>query len=754
MVSNQPDISRLSLSHHVCRWLDWRTSDGRLQEGGCRKALVKLNRQGLLKLPPSAEIGTYNFQRPRQASDYDKIKLDIPQLCCSLADLGEIDIVPVLSRFSKDSLDWRILLDRYHYLGSASLCGAQIRYVIKSSKYGYLGALAFNSASWALKARDEYIKWSEAARIANLRYVVCNSRFLILPMVKVKNLASHVLALALQRLPEDWQSRYRIRPVLVETFVDPTRFNGSCYKASNWIAQGTTAGRRDGVKKNIFLYPLCQAWCDILCAEPEMRLSQAVAPSSATNWAEEEFGRIRLYDNRLKERLITLAQDFFYRPQASIAEACGSRARTAGAYRFFANEKTTMDVVLTPHTESTIERIKEHKVVLAPQDTTTLNYCAHPATTGLGPINNIDNKSMGLLLHDTLAFSEDGTPLGVLQAQCWARDPVDKGKSRRLNKLPIEEKESIKWLSSFRRVAEIQKLCPDTKLISIGDREADIYELFLEATKDPLGPKLLVRAEKSRNRQVDQEHLWQFMADKKIAGTLKIRIPRREKQKARDAVVEIRFAEVELKPPKRKGYSPIKIWVVYLLEKEVDEGISPVEWMLLTTNNVSNFEDAKKQVEYYSGRWGIEVYHRTLKSGCRIKDRQLGAADRLQTCLGVDMVVAWRIYHLTMLGREVPDHPCTVFFEEIEWKALCCYFNKTSQPPEEPPTMKQAIRMVGSIGGHLGRKSDGMPGTQCIWRGLQRLDVAVDMYAILKYESLPQVRKFYPRALLPPKLGP
>ena len=122
--------------------------------------------------------------------------------------------------------------------------------------------------------------------------------------------------------------------------------------------------------------------------------------------------------------------------------------------------------------------------------------------------------------------------------------------------------------------------------------------------------------------------------------------------------------------------------------------------MLLTTAEVKDFEDAKQRVEWYSGRWGIEVYHRTLNTGCRIKDRQLGTADRLETCLGIDMVVAWRIYHLTMLGREIPDHPCTVFFEEVEWKALCCYYFQT---PEEAPTMKQAVCMVGSIGGHLER---------------------------------------------------
>jgi hypothetical protein len=417
-----------------------------------------------------------------------------------------------------------------------------------------------------------------------------------------------------------------------------------------------------------------------------------------------------------------------------------------GAYRFFQNPKVTMDVVLTSHTEASIERIKEHRVVLAPQDTTTLNYSTHPMTEGLGPVNHKDDTLLGLILHDTLAFTQEGTPLGILDAQCWARDPQEKGKKYRRHQLPIEQKESMKWLRSFRRVAEVQKLCPDTMLVSIGDRESDIYELFLEANKDPEGPKLLVRAEKTRKRKVDQEFLWDFMSREDVAGSLKIHVPRRGSRKARDTWVDIRFAEVQLNAPSRCASDPAaRVWAVYVLEKDCEEKVSsPIEWMLLSTVEVKSFEDAQKLVEWYTARWGIEVYHRTLKSGCRIKDRQLGTADRIETCLGVDMVVAWRIYHLTMLGREVPDVLCTVFFKDIEWKALCCYVNKTPVPPEKPPSLSEAIYMVGGIGGHLGRKSDGFPGTQTLWRGLQRLDTATEMYAIFTQQQYPNPMEFFP----------
>jgi hypothetical protein len=576
--------------------------------------------------------------------------------------------------------------------------------------------------------------------------VVGNDRFLILPTVKVPNLASHVLSLALSRLVEDWDQRYHVRPVVVETFVDPHRFEGTCYTAANWTYIGDTAGRRDGIAKKVFLYPLCPNWRETLCSEPPVQLGDMPAPESPAHWAEEEFGTVRFYDNRLKERLYTIAQDFYARPQGNIAEACGSKARTMGAYRFFQNPKVTMDVVLTAHTEASIERIKEHRVVLAPQDTTTLNYSTHPMTEGLGPVNHKNDTLIGLLLHDTLAFTEEGTPLGVLDAQCWARDPEDKGKKYRRKQLPIEQKESVKWLRSFQRVAEVHKLCPDTMMVSIGDRESDIYELFMEAHKDPDGPKLLVRAEKTRNRKIGRQFLWDFMAREDVAGSLKIHVPRSGSRKARDTWVDIRFSQVQLNPPTRlKSQPAVRVWAVYVLEKDSEQTVpSPIEWMLLSTVEVENFEDAQKLVQWYKGRWGIEVYHRTLKSGCRIKDRQLGTGDRIETCLGVDMVVAWRIYHLTMLGREVPDVPCTVFFKDIEWKALCCYVNKTPLPPQNPPSLSEAIYMVAGLGGHLGRKSDGFPGTQTLWRGLQRLDTATEMYAICMQLLHPHLMESFP----------
>lgn len=726
-VEAAPGLSRGELSRQVCEWMGWRTQRGAWQEGSCRKALAILQRRKVLQLPERERICEGRAQR-------NGAEVKLTNVNGGVKGLGEVTVVPILSRHSREGKIARALLEQYHPLGAGTLRGAQMRYLISSSRFGYLGVLTFSAGTWALQERDQAIGWSEEARRAHLGLLVRNDRFLILPTVEVRNLASHVLAMSLKRLAQDWEQRYAVRPVLVETFVDSKQYKGTCYRAANWREAGKTSGRRDGIAKTIFIYPLARQWRKQLCAEPAPpRLGEAIRAESPQSWAEEEFGRVRFYDPRLKQRLYQIAQDFAGCSQGPIPERCQTKARTMGAYRFFQNPRVSMDVLLTAHTEATIDRIRQRRIVLVPQDTTSLNYSTHPMKEGLGPIGTQRMDAVGLLLHDTMAFSEQGTPLGIVDAQAWARDPKDRGKRQRRKSLPIEQKESRKWLRSFRKVAEIQKVCPNTQLISIGDRESDVYELFLEATQDADGPGLLVRMNRSAARKVGHVPLWEYMAKRRVDGTLPLHIPHSGSRQARDTVLDVRFAEVELMPPKRlKRHGAIRAWAVFVREQRqyVVEG-SPIEWMLLTTVAVHTFEDAQQRVQWYGRRWGIEVYHRTLKSGCRIEDRYLDPASGLKACIGIDMVVAWRVFHLTMLSRETPHAPCTVFFTDEEWQALCIYTSKNPVPPKQPPTIVQATRLVGTMGGHLGRNGDGPPGTKSLWRGLQRLEPATEMYIVL-----------------------
>jgi hypothetical protein len=430
--------------------------------------------------------------------------------------------------------------------------------------------------------------------------------------------------------------------------------------------------------------------------------------------------------------LVSLAQSFYARPQANIPQACQSRAETKAAYRFLDHRETSLEVILEPHYQATVERMRREPVILAVQDTTSLNYTGHPATEKLGPIGYRKDRGRGLILHDTMAFNREGTPLGLLEVQCWARDGADFGKKKRRHSLPIEKKESSKWLVSFRKVAEVQKQCSQSMVVSVGDREADIYELFALAWRDPGGPKLLVRAEQDRLLAEGQGHLWEKIGQQKVAGVQEIHVPRQKNRAARVARLEVRFAKVSLKPPAgKRRLGELTLWAVWAREAQAPAQGERIEWMLLTTVPVTTFEEAIEKLAWYTIRWGIEVYHRTLKSGCQVEERQLGHADRIETCLAIDMVVAWRIFHLAKLGRETPDVPCTVFFEEAEWKALVAYVTQNPNPPDTPPTLRESMRMVATLGGFLGRKGDGEPGTKSLWLGLQRLDDLSSMWKLL-----------------------
>ena len=736
-VSEVSKLTRTALSRDVCEWMGWRDTAGRLKEMSCRVALLKLSREGVIELPDPIAV---SFARPIGAP---AIATDGLNIEATLAELGHVWLEPVDSSKAEASKQWWEMMRAHHPQGAAPLCGAQLRYFVRCEA-GVLGGLSFSAAAWRLKPRDNWIGWDDTARQEMLPRVVNNSRFLILPGVRVGNLASHVLSLALSRLAADWQARYNITPLLVETFVDCSSYRGTCYKAANWELLGQTQGRgrqdsgylRSKTIKDIWVYPL-----HVQC-QPLLRMNNNPARLSATmelaqrltpqDWAEEEFGGCDLPDARLQGRLYSMARDFYARPTANITQACASRAKVKAAYRFLDHEKITMDTLLQPHYRATEARVKQEKIVLAVQDTTSLNYTAHAATEGMGPIGSTAEGPQGLHLHSTLAFSTGGTPLGFLDTQCWARDINDFGKKARRHIAPIEEKESFKWLKSYRAVADVQARCPDTTLVSVGDREADIYELFEEADKSNNGPKLLVRAKNNRKLQDEQGRLWETMLTREVDGVLVLGVPRQGNRAAREARMEVRYAAVNLAPAKKNGGEPIPVWAVLAQERDAPEGVTPLEWMLLTTMPVTNLDEAIEKLKWYALRWGIEVLHRTLKSGCRIEQRQLGNADRIEACLAIDMVVAWRIYYLNKLGRETPQSPCTVYFEEAEWKALMVFTTKNPVPPAQPPTLREAIRRVAGLGGFLGRKSDGEPGTQTLWLGLQRLDDIAAMWRVMK----------------------
>jgi len=730
-VEMEPNISRRQLSIRVCEWMNWHSPAGKPQEMSCRKAMLEMHRRKVITLPPVKK--RYAFQQGRRPV----APPPIAAVECSLAQLGEVEIVRVTS--GELSALWRAMMDAHHYLKSGPLCGAQLRYLVRS-KHGWIGGLSYSACSRRVERRDAWIGWPEQARLRNHILLLNNSRFLIAPMVKVKNLASHVLARCHARLVEDWETVYNYRPVLLETYVEQGRFAGTCYRAANWLYVGSTRGRgRQGTGttiKDIYVMPLDPAWQSVLCrlGDGTVEIRKHTEPRAPRDWIEAELGGTNLGDARLTARLLQMTGTFYAKPTANIPEACGSAKAAKAAYRFLDNEAVSWQAILHSHYEATEERLRDHRLVLVAQDTTTLNYSTHPHTQGLGPIGTDSEKVRGLMVHDTMVFTPRGIPLGLLNVQCWARNGIG-SKHERYQK-PIEDKESWKWVESYQAVSAVQKRCRKTSLVVVADREADIHEVFTEHVQTPHGAQLLIRAERSRNRKVladDEtcEFLWTILERKPVIGTRKILIPPSSNRAARQAALAVRTASVTLRPPKRKSnLPPVRVWAVLAREIDPPDDVEGLEWMLLTTIAVKDKADAYERLEWYARRWGIEVYHRILKSGCRVEARQMEQARRLKNCMAIDMIIAWRIYHLTTLGRETPDVPCTVYFTDSEWKALTTFTSKTKTPPEMPPCLNNAVRLLGHLGGHLGRHGDGEPGTEVLWRGMARL-ADIDMAYIL-----------------------
>jgi hypothetical protein len=725
-VSEAEGLSRYRLAREVCERFDWRDATGRLKEMACRKELVRLERSGVLVLPAARPV---SWQASQQTVK-EAATAPAPQFCGALCALEGVEL-QVVAGGTAESGHWNRLMQAYHPQGSGPLCGAQLRYLIVSGRLGVIGGLSVSSPAWRLSARDDWLGWSDARRGEQLSGIVCNSRFLIVPGVMVKNLASHVLGRLSRRIVADWHSRYGIAPWLMETYVEATR-SGTVYRAANWIEVGLTAGRGrqdDGhacavPAKRVFLRVLDAARLRRLCGTPQ---------ATAAGWVHREFGGARLGDRRLERRLLEIAAAFAAQPTAAIPQACGSWPAIKAAYRFFDHERTTMDRLLEPHRTATVERMRREPVVLVVQDTTSLNYTGRPEMQGIGLIGSWANGPKGLLLHNTMAFRPDGLALGLLDVQCWRRNRFGVKKQR--HSKAIADKESAKWLRPLAAVEHAARHCPDSRLVTVCDREADIYEFFELAHRE--GRELLVRATQDRGLLHDDDdgkdgkagRLRAHMASLPVAAEVELAVPRHAGQPARTARMAVRFANLTLAAPgKKKKLPPLAMTVVWSSEIDPPAGIKkPLQWMLLSNRPVDDLEQALERLRWYACRWNIEVFHRTLKSGCKIEERQLGTADRLEACLAIDMVVAWRIQHLVWFGRAVPDMPCTVAFDDDQWKAIVVF--KTSKPPpQQPLTLRQMIVLVATLGGFIARKSDGDPGPKSLWMGLQRMDDITAMY--------------------------
>ena len=305
--------------------------------------------------------------------------------------------------------------------------------------------------------------------------------------------------------------------------------------------------------------------------------------------------------------------------------------------------------------------------------------------------------------------------------------------------IPIEEKKSFRWVEGVRDCMGLAKDLPGTRLVCVMDREADIFELFHEHRENPC-VELLVRAKYNRCIR-GKEKLFDAVKKTKARKRVLLHVSRqsarvkkskqqaRPKRSERTAEMSLRYKRIELEPARyHKDKGPIPVWIIHLAEDKAPRGVKPIEWFLLTTEEISCAEEAERRLGWYCTRWRIEDWHRVLKSGCRVEDLSHETATRLKRAIAIYMVVAWRIMLMTLMGRETPELPAEVLFSDIEIEVLTAFARSRKLKP--PKDLGTAVLLVGRLGGHLGRTRDPPPGHQLMWYGYADLQLMCAGYQL------------------------
>ena len=439
-----------------------------------------------------------------------------------------------------------------------------------------------------------------------------------------------------------------------------------------------------------------------------------------------ELRGIDLGDERLNNRSQQIIEALAANPESSVNSACDGWSDTLAAYRFFNNRVVAPDRILQPHIDATKRRMNDHPVVLVVQDTSELDYTSHPPDDARC-LNTQDR--FGLYDHTHLAVTPDGLSLGVVGVEYFDRTAESLGEAQERKTLPIEEKESFRWLSGYRLASQLACDCPDTQVVSVADREADIYDIFVESEERDESVDFIIRAKVNRcipelepdsgpavYRKVRDE-----VSASELRATRTIGLRQTPKRKARKAELEVRAMRVTVKPPHARSSLPSVTYNVVLVEEinGPNDG-TDVSWLLITTLPIDTVEDILRVIDYYAARWTIEVYFRVFKTGCRVEEIQLEKLDRLKNCLAFYKIIAWRVMYLTYMNRECPLLPCNTVFDDCEWMSVWRVVTK-KELPETPPTLSEFMALLAQLGGYNNRATEPPPGPQPIWVGIRRM---------------------------------
>jgi len=446
-------------------------------------------------------------------------------------------------------------------------------------------------------------------------------------------------------------------------------------------------------------------------------------------WSRRVFGLCKLGDRRLVQRLLVIGSMFARHPLCTIPECSGgSRALMEGAYRFIENDGVDPDAIAEGGFTSTVTDAADHETLLLVQDTTTLSF-THSVRGELGDLGHPYDHLGGWLVHNSLLLEgERGHAVGLVDQAWWTRDRATAGKSRDRKKRRYEDKESYKWESASRRSAE--RLGPElmSRVIMVGDREADGFD-FLSYNIDA-GQRFVLRVRSDRRLQGEPEHLWAHLESQPSLGTVEVAVQQRGGRKKRVATVHLRSAQVTLPAPSGKTGDPVKMWAVYVHEDDPPDGVEALSWMLFTTEAAPDLKSALQVKQFYQWRWKVEEFHKAWKSGCGGEALQMPFADNLRRTLQILAFVGVYLLQLRDAANDTPELPCTALLKDEEWRLLWLSTSK-QHLPSKPPGMRWAHQTLGRLGGWMDTARTGRVGWKALWKGYVKLTDGIHGWRIM-----------------------
>jgi hypothetical protein len=475
----------------------------------------------------------------------------------------------------------------------------------------------------------------------------------------------------------------------------------------------------------------------IPCLAPDR---EGTVPMDGTTdaWFDVEVAGCSLADKRLNKRLRKLLAQIGSAMGQSIPVVCQDWTNVKAAYRFFSNDRVSEADILAGHFQSTHDRTAASaRPVLVLHDTTEFSYQREkPEAIGITKaINSGRDKAgrlrshtvCGILMHSSLAVTTEGLPLGLAAVKFWTRKKF-KGTAalkKKINptRVPIEKKESVRWLENLRQSTDL--LGDAGRCVHIGDRESDIYELF--CTAQEVGTHFLVRTCVDRLAGDGDHTIADEMDEVAVKGLHRIEV-RDNNGDPDEAILEIRYRRIQVLPPigKQKRYPALTLTVIHAEERGTPKSRKKIEWKLITDLPVQSRKDAIEKLEWYALRWKIEVFHKILKSGCRAEEAKLRTAQRLANLIAVYCILSWRVFWMTMLNRSSPAASPALALNEAEIGLLDHLVKDRDQKPLRRRTLSHYLIKIARLGGYLARANDPPPGNTVMWRGMSRLtDIAL-----------------------------